>query len=67
MPANIGCETLQRGSKNRPALQDSCLRCRMGKLKPYVFKTFKLEEAGKAEQALAEQHVQGKIVLTVNR
>jgi NADPH:quinone reductase-like Zn-dependent oxidoreductase len=38
-----------------------------GKLKPYVFKTFKLEEAGKAEQALAEQHVQGKIVLTVNR
>jgi len=39
----------------------------MGKLKPYVFKTFKLEETGKAEQALAEQHVQGKIVLTVNR
>jgi NADPH:quinone reductase-like Zn-dependent oxidoreductase len=37
-----------------------------GKIKPYVFRTFKLEEAGKAEQVLAEQHVRGKIVLTVN-
>jgi NADPH:quinone reductase-like Zn-dependent oxidoreductase len=37
-----------------------------GKIRPYVFRTFELEEAGKAEQALAEQHVQGKIVLTVN-
>jgi NADPH:quinone reductase-like Zn-dependent oxidoreductase len=37
-----------------------------GKIKPYIFKTYKLDEAGKAEQALAQQHVQGKIVLTVN-
>jgi len=37
-----------------------------GKIRPYVFKTFTLEEAGRAEQFLAGQHVQGKIVLTVN-
>jgi NADPH:quinone reductase-like Zn-dependent oxidoreductase len=37
-----------------------------GKLRPYIFATFKLEEAGKAEQVLAGQHVQGKVVLTVN-
>jgi NADPH:quinone reductase-like Zn-dependent oxidoreductase len=37
-----------------------------GKIKPYIFKTYKLGEAGKAEQALTQQHVQGKIVLAVN-
>jgi NADPH:quinone reductase-like Zn-dependent oxidoreductase len=37
-----------------------------GKIRPYVFKTFRLEDAGKAERVLAEHHVQGKIVLTVN-
>lgn len=37
-----------------------------GKIRPYVFETFRLEEAGEAEQALAERHVQGKIVLTIN-
>jgi len=36
-----------------------------GKIRPFIFKTFKFEDAGKAEQVLAEQHVQGKVVLTV--
>jgi NADPH:quinone reductase-like Zn-dependent oxidoreductase len=38
----------------------------MGEIKPYIFATYPLEEAARAETALAKDHVQGKIVLTVN-
>jgi NADPH:quinone reductase-like Zn-dependent oxidoreductase len=37
-----------------------------GKIKPRIFATYPLEEAARAETALDNDHVQGKIVLTVS-
>jgi NADPH:quinone reductase-like Zn-dependent oxidoreductase len=36
-----------------------------GKIRPVIHATYKLADAAKAEQALASEHVRGKIVLTV--
>ena len=36
-----------------------------GKIRPFVYKTFPLEDAARAEGALEREHVQGKVVLTV--
>ena len=38
---------------------------RLGKVRPHVYATFPLEDAALAEGALEKEHVQGKIVLTV--
>jgi NADPH:quinone reductase-like Zn-dependent oxidoreductase len=37
-----------------------------GKVKPVIHATYKLADAAKAETALANEHVRGKIVLTIN-
>lgn len=37
-----------------------------GQVRPFIHATFPLEEAAKAETTLANGHVQGKVVLTVN-
>ena len=39
---------------------------RLGKVRPHVYATFPLEDAALAEGALEKEHVQGKIVLTVD-
>ena len=39
---------------------------RAGKVKPVIHATYKLADAAKAETALANEHVRGKIVLTVD-
>jgi NADPH:quinone reductase-like Zn-dependent oxidoreductase len=38
---------------------------RQGKIKPFIFTTFPLNDAARAELLLDESHVQGKVVLTV--
>lgn len=38
-----------------------------GKIKPAIHATYKLSDAAKAEQALASEHVRGKIVLVVGQ
>jgi NADPH:quinone reductase-like Zn-dependent oxidoreductase len=38
---------------------------RTGKIKPVIAATYALEDAAKAESALAKEHIRGKIVLTV--
>jgi len=37
-----------------------------GRIKPHIFATYPLEDAARAEIVLAKEHVQGKIVLTIN-
>jgi NADPH:quinone reductase-like Zn-dependent oxidoreductase len=39
---------------------------RAGKIKPIIAATFRLEQAARAEIALTEEHIRGKIVLTVS-
>lgn len=36
-----------------------------GKIRPFIYKTFPLEDAARAEGTLEREHVQGKVVLTV--
>ncbi|MDB6047660.1 MAG: hypothetical protein JWR17_406, partial [Pseudomonas sp.] len=36
-----------------------------GKVKPTLYKTFALDQAKEAQQFLENEHVEGKIVLTV--
>ncbi len=36
-----------------------------GQVRPFIYATFPLEDAGLAESALEQEHVQGKVVLTV--
>jgi NADPH:quinone reductase-like Zn-dependent oxidoreductase len=38
---------------------------RRGAIKPVVHATYSLKDAGRAESALAQDHVRGKIVLTI--
>jgi NADPH:quinone reductase-like Zn-dependent oxidoreductase len=38
-----------------------------GEIRPFVFATYRLEDAAEAEQALADEHVRGKIVLSIGK